>query len=597
MFSPKNSQIEGRGATPRTKEYPPRGLAPPVYFAHIPKCAGTSFTQDLADRGYQLTQPSGERCFLDGCGYAADALKLTLLRSPRAHVYSEYLECRYDGFGKRATAGTDFPRSGSAVDGFEAWLDHFLAEDGRRGLGEEGAFGCYNPHNMQARALTCHKQPRSNPASDSLHRPSLAASLTPPLESALLTLSRLVDLAGVVEMYAETWCLLEMRLTGRLPRRCEADCAASEDIEDAATSSGSDGHAHVTHGVPPHDWRQLPTRVVRKIDSLTAVDAPLYAAAASGFLAAIADAEATSGKTILCAARRRAFLADVDYLTPLPDASETTRLLATRESADGPRCFDKGMRKGPWPPPPPPPRAARRPSPLSTPSSPLPPAPEPAPDPPPPPHAPARPPPPPPLPPPPLPPLSLPRPLSLSPPPPPPPPLPPPAAAESTSSGDRVAPAQSRAFRLDANDDESDGGGRGGGLSGAVRTVDARGMSVVILIACLSLGGLALCCLARLLLSVCCARRCRRRLLNPFSTRPIERSRTRRTRTNPPRPMPRPRPRHQGVLEAEAEAEMEEAPCGGRGDQHQTRKERRVWPQRPGGRHEGYGKVVPSIWL
>ena len=350
----------------------------PVYFAHIPKCAGTSFTQDLADRGYQLTQPSGERCFLDGCGYAADALKLTLLRSPRAHVYSEYLECRYDGFGKRATAGTDFPRSGSAVDGFEAWLDHFLAEDGRRGLGEEGAFGCYNPHNMQARALTCHKQPRSNPASDSLHRPSLAASLTPPLESALLTLSRLVDLAGVVEMYAETWCLLEMRLSGRLPRRCEADCAASEGIEDAATSSGSDGHAHVTHGVPPHDWRQLPARVVRKIDNLTAVDAPLYAAAASGFLAAIADAEATSGKTILCAARRRAFLADVDYLTPLPDASETTRLLATRESADGPRCFDKGMRKGPWPPPPPPPRAARRPSPPPPPPPPPPPSPPPS---------------------------------------------------------------------------------------------------------------------------------------------------------------------------------------------------------------------------
>ena len=54
--------------------------------------------------------------------------------------------------GKHATEGTQFPKEGALDVGFETWLDHFLADE--RGLCEDGAYKCYNPWNMQARALT-----------------------------------------------------------------------------------------------------------------------------------------------------------------------------------------------------------------------------------------------------------------------------------------------------------------------------------------------------------------------------------------------------------------------------------------------------------
>ena len=158
-------------------------------FLHIPKCAGTSFNTELTQAGFTLTESSGERCLCnkpmsspgESCNDPTVPV-VTLLRSPRAHVYSQYLECRFDDWGKKVTKGTAFPARGAIEAGFERWLDHFLGRS--RGLGWEGAYRCYNPWNMQSRALTCHScakdrrapfTPCSNDASsDSMHRPTPA---------------------------------------------------------------------------------------------------------------------------------------------------------------------------------------------------------------------------------------------------------------------------------------------------------------------------------------------------------------------------------------------------------------------------------------
>ena len=75
---------------------------------------------------------------------------MAMLRSPRAHVYSQFLQCKHDEWGLRVTNGTGFPRSGLDTDGFARWIQHFRGGRWRRD-GVIDDFGCYNPHNMQAK--------------------------------------------------------------------------------------------------------------------------------------------------------------------------------------------------------------------------------------------------------------------------------------------------------------------------------------------------------------------------------------------------------------------------------------------------------------
>ena len=50
---------------------------------------------------------------------------ITFFRAPRAHVYSQFLECNHDNWGKRVTSGSTFPRNHEDPDDFADWVDHF----------------------------------------------------------------------------------------------------------------------------------------------------------------------------------------------------------------------------------------------------------------------------------------------------------------------------------------------------------------------------------------------------------------------------------------------------------------------------------------
>ena len=100
---------------------------------HIPKTAGTSVYKQLKPQGVRFkdVSPGGdEKCFYSilkegGQNVAA------FFRRPEEHVYSLYLECKYDGWGKMMTKNTGFPRGSDEnitigrVPDFERWLDHF----------------------------------------------------------------------------------------------------------------------------------------------------------------------------------------------------------------------------------------------------------------------------------------------------------------------------------------------------------------------------------------------------------------------------------------------------------------------------------------
>ena len=193
-----------------------------LVFVHIPKAAGTSALSDLRHRGYRTSYFSqAEPCLRDVYCRAKGATHVTLLRSPRDHILSQYHMCRDSEWG-RLHASSALPAT------FEAWLDHFLAPNSTSQL---DAFNCYNPWNMQARALTCSVASGSEACRNSLeqtfvqrceqwgselHRPSRVDSLEPPVPSALSSLDSMVQLAGVVELYSESWCLLELRMRREL---------------------------------------------------------------------------------------------------------------------------------------------------------------------------------------------------------------------------------------------------------------------------------------------------------------------------------------------------------------------------------------------
>jgi hypothetical protein len=157
------------------RRHDPTEGALPVRLHHIPKTAGSALHWELR-RSWEGTRYAGrvhrtpweaEACypwFED-----EEAIMVVTLRSPRAHVVSQWMECRHSEFGRKSR-GARFEAlfggagacggargggaRGGACDaaGLRAWARHFHS------LLREGAaaeVGCYDPRNFQVRSLLC----------------------------------------------------------------------------------------------------------------------------------------------------------------------------------------------------------------------------------------------------------------------------------------------------------------------------------------------------------------------------------------------------------------------------------------------------------
>ena len=297
----------------------------PVRFIHVPKTGGVSLLSQLdatgdAVSGADINAGSGryEQC-LDLL-YTPGAFHMVMLREPRGHVFSQFLECRFDpSWGTTMTRYTGFPWSGTVTHDFEAWLDHF----GTNWTAKSGDFNCYNPWNMQARILTCveddqHAARERPERLDALPKTSHAHHVfddalasTKPNTTVALTHMYATQFVGITELYQESWCLLQYMLHGKLP---DEGCgcgrkAATAWISMRATvkkHAGREGEVHEDHSVPIHNVTALPASVLAKMDAITEVDQHVFRSAALRLIQQVQKVEAETGRRLLCPERMRA---------------------------------------------------------------------------------------------------------------------------------------------------------------------------------------------------------------------------------------------------------------------------------------------------
>jgi len=229
-------------------------------FVHIPKAGGYSFQQDVSAFLHHHFAYS-EFCFYKQ--WKTGGFHTSMFREPRTHVYSQFLECKYDSWGKQRTKPYSlFPKDDNMVDGMVKWVDYFLEADRGNNL-----FGCYDPWNMQTRMMTCQGEymHQINPQAKKQHVVHSNMGIKEPRVDIAIRNVQNLDFFGVVEYYSESMCALYY-LTKNQTIKPKCLCTGKEQPQ----------WHHEVHHVPKHSINDLPNSTLQKIDIMTKRDKELY---------------------------------------------------------------------------------------------------------------------------------------------------------------------------------------------------------------------------------------------------------------------------------------------------------------------------------
>ena len=279
---------------------------PPLELVHVPKTAGSSLRKSLLeDLGVHIAMYGGhvvtkhetvrhgdENCLSET---PKENFRVSLFRSPRRHVLSQYLECRL-GFFKLLCATPklspeqregcrSFPRHSSVHADFSVWLRGFVDNP------LHGGFGCYSPLNMQARGMTCCK------TCDNRNSHFVRSQPNPPVDEAIAAMRQL-NVAGITEHYAVTMCLIAYKLGRAL--RPECFCNQTVGARRHSRASLTLPHEKLRSARPNTHVDVDEGNVSAVIDNVTAVDRTLYTAALARFRSDVREMEASIGRTVLC---------------------------------------------------------------------------------------------------------------------------------------------------------------------------------------------------------------------------------------------------------------------------------------------------------
>lgn len=287
-------EVDFFGTAPRGPKSLPNGTS--FSFIHIPKTSGSSFLMDTPQFMPEGVSAAGnrERSMLYSESALPGHVPITVLRSPWKHVLSQFLECKYDDWGKYMTSGTNFPRGSLKypVAGFEMWVEHFLEMGYSMNatlVGANVAFKCYNPWNMQARYLSTDVplDAKGLGSDVMMHYVFSRSQMRPDLGDVMLSLERM-PFVGIADLYAPSLCLLRFHTTGTMPADCACERQYSIQIH------------HERHSVPPHSLDDLPGRVLHNIYQLVEIDVALFLHALKIFDVRAELAAAVTGIRVLC---------------------------------------------------------------------------------------------------------------------------------------------------------------------------------------------------------------------------------------------------------------------------------------------------------
>jgi len=243
-----------------------------IYLMHIPKTAGCSLKRDMAAAADTVKIFSAERCYSLRFAHNVSQV-MTILRSPRAHVLSEYFQCR---------EGAEEDRSFTLPERFDDWVLEWARSQEQGEMPEkdwvyhDDPYTCSRPTNMQAHRFTCQDPMFFAPAID----------VSQAVDNMMKT-----EHVGILEAYQESVCLFHAKLTGALPPYC--DCTNE-------TAWSSFRSTDEKHGVQHHSLGDYSEAVMADIDSFTTVDRALYRAGVQRFLEELGEAEQKFGTRIMC---------------------------------------------------------------------------------------------------------------------------------------------------------------------------------------------------------------------------------------------------------------------------------------------------------
>ena len=235
------------------------------------------------------------------------------------------------------------------------WSPGFIANSTAKHLGN--FFGsCYTPWNMQSRALTCGGKrchlgrgelfssttdgcspaeavagQRDGWTGASSHRAHDWNEAIPSLDEALKQLES-ISWVGLTELYDESMCVFNYRLTNKLPDSCNCDEVYFDSTQVAGTSSWFGNSSSIQNHTNTHTRKtklhasggaafkvRNGTQLSNWMDIITRVDAQVYRVAAARVLKEIRLLEAKLRRAILCPSKLATLIEETKYIAGLWD--------------------------------------------------------------------------------------------------------------------------------------------------------------------------------------------------------------------------------------------------------------------------------------